>query len=172
MGAMAFLCLALGIYPDPLYNILPYDMGDFTVYHAPKVVAQMQLLMFSALAFFLLLPLLKRTDTIALEIDWVYRRGGKLFFRATAWFFNGLNSVAATFFGWIVSGLAACGRAVPDRVVFLVESLSPDVWFDNRLQPSVRLKRINNAMDSGTFQIGGAMLALTLALAVLLILVL
>jgi multicomponent Na+:H+ antiporter subunit D len=172
MGAMAFLCLVLGVYPDPLYNILPYDMGDFTVYKAPKVIAQMQLLMFSALAFFLLLPLLKRTDTIALEIDWVYRRGGKLFFRATAWFFNGLNSVAATFFGWIVSGLAACGRAVPDRVVFLVESLSPDVWFDNRLQPSVRLKRINNAMDSGTFQIGGAMLALTLALAVLLILVL
>jgi multicomponent Na+:H+ antiporter subunit D len=172
MGAMAFLCLALGVYPDPLYSILPYDMGDFTVYEAPKVIAQMQLLMFSALAFFLLLPLLKRTDTIALEIDWIYRRGGKLFYRVTAWFFNGLNALSATFFARIVAGFAMLGRGLPARIVVLVESLSPDVWFGSKQQSIVRLQRINKAMDSGTFQIGGSMLALTMALAVLLILVL
>ncbi len=34
----------------------------------------LQLLLFSGLAFFLLLPLMKRTLTITLDLDWLYRR--------------------------------------------------------------------------------------------------
>jgi multicomponent Na+:H+ antiporter subunit D len=172
MGGMAFLCIALGVYPDPLYGILPYDLGDFNVYKAAKVVGQLQLLMFSALAFFLLLPLLKRTDTMALEIDWFYRRGGRFFYRATDAFFNGLNAVTARAFTQVVSGLNSLGQALPAGIVFLVESLSPDMWLGSRKQTVVRLNRINKAMDSGTFQVGGSLLAVTLTLAVLLILVL
>jgi multicomponent Na+:H+ antiporter subunit D len=31
-------------------------------------------LLFSALAFFLLLPLMRRTETLSLDVDWLYRR--------------------------------------------------------------------------------------------------
>jgi multicomponent Na+:H+ antiporter subunit D len=34
----------------------------------------LQVLLFSGLAFFLLLPLMKRTLTITLDVDWLYRR--------------------------------------------------------------------------------------------------
>lgn len=37
-------------------------------------VNQLQLLLFSGLAFFICLPLLKRTNTITLDFDWLYRR--------------------------------------------------------------------------------------------------
>ena len=33
----------------------------------------LQLLLFSGLAFFLMLPLMKRTLTITLDTDWIYR---------------------------------------------------------------------------------------------------
>jgi multicomponent Na+:H+ antiporter subunit D len=33
----------------------------------------LQLLAFSGLAFFVLLPLMKRTETISLDTDWIYR---------------------------------------------------------------------------------------------------
>ncbi|MCP4665384.1 MAG: Na+/H+ antiporter subunit D, partial [Deltaproteobacteria bacterium] len=74
MGFMAFMCIFLGLYPQPLYNILPYDV-PYQAYTFNHVVAQLQLLMLSALVFFLFLSLLKRTETIAIDTDWFYRKG-------------------------------------------------------------------------------------------------
>jgi multicomponent Na+:H+ antiporter subunit D len=45
------------------------------------VVSQLQLLLFSGLAFFLLLGWLKRTDTITLDVDWLWRRLGPAVYR-------------------------------------------------------------------------------------------
>ena len=72
MYLFAFLCIALGVYPDPLYAILPYEV-NYVPYTAEHVVAQLQLLLFSGLAFFVLLPMMKRTLTISLDLDWFYR---------------------------------------------------------------------------------------------------
>ena len=77
-GAMvlfAFLCIFLGVYPDPLYAILPYPVS-YVPYTAEHVVTMLQLLLFSGLAFFLLLPLMKRTLTLSLDVDWFYRKFG------------------------------------------------------------------------------------------------
>jgi multicomponent Na+:H+ antiporter subunit D len=74
MGFMSFLCIFLGVYPQPLYALLPYEV-HFQAYTFNHVVAQLQLLMFSALVFFLFLPLLKRTETISIDTDWFYRKG-------------------------------------------------------------------------------------------------
>jgi len=38
------------------------------------VLTQTQLLLFSGLAFFVMLPFLKRTLTITLDVDWLWRR--------------------------------------------------------------------------------------------------
>ena len=77
-AAMIFfsvLCIGLGVYPDPLYAILPYPV-EFEPYTGAHVVTQLQLLLFSGLAFFVLLDVLRRTPTITLDVDWLYRRLG------------------------------------------------------------------------------------------------
>ena len=83
----AFLCVALGIYPDPLYAMLPNDV-IVPVYKPEKVVFYLQLLLFSGLAFFLLLNYMKRTLTITLDLDWIWRvailRAGDLVYDACA----------------------------------------------------------------------------------------
>jgi len=76
MFITAFLCIFIGVYPQALYDILPYPV-DFVPYTTAHVITQLQLLMFSALAFtFLMLyhiypPELKSTN---LDTEWFYRR--------------------------------------------------------------------------------------------------
>ena len=72
MVLFAVLCIALGVYPQPLYELLPYAV-DYEPYKPGKVLFYLQLLLFSGLAFFLLLPLMQRTRTISLDTDWVWR---------------------------------------------------------------------------------------------------
>jgi len=72
----AGLCIGIGIYPAALYSLLPYDTG-YNPYDATHVLAQTQLLLFSALAFVWLNlrgmypPELRSTN---LDFDWIYRR--------------------------------------------------------------------------------------------------
>lgn len=74
MVAFAALCIIPGVFPEhTLYFMLP---GAVT-YHVNTIgyiMNQLQLLFYSGLAFFLCLPLLKRTPTITLDFDWFYRR--------------------------------------------------------------------------------------------------
>ncbi len=73
MVFFAVLCIAIGVFPEPFYRFLPYPV-DYHAYTAGKVLFYLQLLLFSGLAFFVLLPLLKRTPTVSLDVDWIYRR--------------------------------------------------------------------------------------------------
>ncbi|MFV2007548.1 MAG: Na(+)/H(+) antiporter subunit D [Longimicrobiales bacterium] len=73
MLLFVFLSIGIGVYPKPLYDILPYTV-EFVPYTIPHVVAQSQLLLFAGLAFFVLLPQMQRTSTITLDFDWFYRR--------------------------------------------------------------------------------------------------
>jgi multicomponent Na+:H+ antiporter subunit D len=75
MGLFAFLCIALGVWPQPLYALLPFAVA-YEPYTAAHVLTQLQLLLFSGLAFFVMLPWLKRTPTITLDTDWLWRRAG------------------------------------------------------------------------------------------------
>lgn len=76
MGITAFLCIAIGVYPEPLYALLPYEV-EYVPYTTTHVVTQLQLLFFSALAFTVLMrtgiypPELK---SVNLDFDWTYRR--------------------------------------------------------------------------------------------------
>ena len=76
MFIAAFLCIGIGVYPSILYSLLPYDTG-YNPYDATHVLAQTQLLFFSALAFVwlnlkgLYPPELRSTN---LDFDWIYRR--------------------------------------------------------------------------------------------------
>ena len=77
MGAAAFLCIIIGVFPAPLYAMLPFSV-DYVPYTAYHVINQLQLLMFAALAFTVLkLVKIYPSDTrgINLDTDWVYRKG-------------------------------------------------------------------------------------------------
>lgn len=89
MGLTAFLCIFIGVYPDPLYALLPYPV-EFHPYTMGHVVGQLQLLCFALLAF----GVLMRTGihppeirAVNLDTDVVYR-----------WF---LPRVIAVVGGWI-----------------------------------------------------------------------
>ena len=76
MGITAFLCIFIGVYPDPLYALLPYDVV-YKPYTTNHVIAQLQLLCFALLAFAVLMrsgihpPEIRAVN---LDIDWIYRR--------------------------------------------------------------------------------------------------
>lgn len=94
MGLTAFLCIFIGSFPQYLYRLLPYAT-DYQPYTVSHVVAQTQLLFFSALAFTLLLlsgiyP--AEIRSVNVDADWFYRKGGRLFYTLSDRIFNGLNS--------------------------------------------------------------------------------
>ena len=72
MVLFSALCIVMGLFPDAFYRLLPYPV-DYHAYAPGKVLYYLQLLLFSGLAFFVMLPWLKRTPTIALDTDWIYR---------------------------------------------------------------------------------------------------
>ncbi|MGB5202035.1 MAG: hypothetical protein WBR56_19260, partial [Sedimenticolaceae bacterium] len=73
MWSFSFLCLALGVYPAPLYAILPYPV-DYQPYTVDHLVTQLQILLFAGFAFFVMLKQMRRTLTISLDFDWFYRK--------------------------------------------------------------------------------------------------
>jgi multicomponent Na+:H+ antiporter subunit D len=73
MLILSALCIGMGIWPELLYQLLPFEV-NYVPYTAGHVIAQLQLLLFSGLAFFVLLGYLKRTPTITLDTDWFWRK--------------------------------------------------------------------------------------------------
>ena len=89
------LSILIGIIPGGLlYQLLPYNVNYFP-YTVDHVLLQLQLLLFSGLAFFVMLPFMQRTLTISLDFDWIYRKAlpevSEMFIR--------LLSVAGTYLG-------------------------------------------------------------------------
>lgn len=100
MGLTAALCVAIGVFPALLYQQLPFAV-DYQPYTIPHVVQTVQLLAFTALAFFLLRGWLGGEAKITLDTDWIYRRGvGPAYaigVAAPAWIFTQSDRLATTF---------------------------------------------------------------------------
>ncbi|HBW35925.1 MAG TPA: Na(+)/H(+) antiporter subunit D, partial [Desulfosporosinus sp.] len=96
MAFLSFMCILIGVFPQILYRLLPYPV-DYLPYTGDHVISQLQLLMFSALAFFMMLKFLKRTETLTLDTDWFYRRGANIVIAyisiPVAWTYNKLGYV-------------------------------------------------------------------------------
>ncbi|MCB2018388.1 MAG: hypothetical protein KDF54_12895, partial [Hydrogenophaga sp.] len=92
----SFLCIAIGVWPEPLYALLPYPT-QYVPYTAAHVLTQLQLLLFSGLAFFVMLPFLKRTLTITLDTDWLWRRLGPAIYGAIHRPYSAMRSKASRF---------------------------------------------------------------------------
>ncbi len=88
MALTAALCIAIGVYPQALYALLPFG-SDYSPYTPEHVVGQYQLLFFAGLAFVTLVRLgwyPAEIRGINLDFDWFYRR-------AAPWLWQGLYAV-------------------------------------------------------------------------------
>jgi multicomponent Na+:H+ antiporter subunit D len=111
MGLTALLCIIIGVYPDPLYALLPYEVV-YQPYTMGHVIGQLQLLCFALLAFIFLMrsgihpPEIRAVN---LDVDWIYRRLVPTFYNiihvATVKFFTYFDSVINDFIQLTIKGL-------------------------------------------------------------------
>ncbi|MGH8168103.1 MAG: Na(+)/H(+) antiporter subunit D, partial [Woeseiaceae bacterium] len=113
MALAAIGCIFIGVYPAGLYTLLPWEAG-YVPYTYPHVIVQLQLLLFSALAF----AWLKLTGiyppelrSVNLDVDWIYRRF--------------LLRVAQPLITTAASVWLALGRFVDNAAATLSEALHP-----------------------------------------------
>ena len=76
MTLAAVLCVGIGAFPQQLYSMLPFEV-DYTAYDATHVLAQLQILFFSALAFVWLnlrglYP--PELHSVNIDVEWLYRK--------------------------------------------------------------------------------------------------
>ena len=110
MILFASICIGLGVWPEYLYAMLPYEV-TYVPYTVTHVVQMLQLLLFSGFAFFIMLPLMKRTLTITLDFDWTYRRFFALLLRrmfTIIWKIDG--ALRQVFLSKLDSGLSYLAR--------------------------------------------------------------
>ena len=101
MGLSSFLCIFLGCNHEWLYSKLPNQAMGYNPFDATHVITQLEILLFSALAFTLLnrwgqYP--KELPSVNLDIDWFYRKAGRCFVQYMDSFWNQLNERAHSFF--------------------------------------------------------------------------
>jgi multicomponent Na+:H+ antiporter subunit D len=109
MVLFSALCILIGVFPGVFYQFLPYPV-EYDAYEPGKVLFYLQLLLFSGLAFFLLLPLMKRTLTISLDADWFWR---VVFFR--------LGSIVYDAVGRVGGALESAARAGAGAAIAKIE---------------------------------------------------
>jgi len=118
MALAAALCIGIGVFPDPLYGILPRPV-EYVPYTAPHVLSQLQLLVFSALAFSWLMrsgiypPEMR---SVNLDFDWTYRRMGVRLVGGAAIALTSMNLAA----GGAFRGAAPCAFAGSGSLNFLL----------------------------------------------------
>jgi multicomponent Na+:H+ antiporter subunit D len=78
MFMAAFMCIFLGVYPEFLYNMLPYTV-EFNAYTSYHLSETLQILGFTGLASYLMIKYVRARDVINLDVDWLYRRGTDCF---------------------------------------------------------------------------------------------
>ena len=119
MALTAGLCIWIGCYTPYLYQLLPYavEYHPYTAYHVSETL---QILLFTAVGFFLFIKPLQPTATISLDVDWFYRMGG----RAVQWFVNKPAQAVDT---WVGELYRVCG------LTWLMASARVSAWFDGRV---------------------------------------
>lgn len=108
MMLAAGLCIFIGCYPWLLYSLLPFSV-DYIPFDATHVIAQLQLLFYSALAFtWLTLKGLYPPElrSVNIDVEWLYRKLFPRCWNSIIIFFTRLN----TFFISIKNLVYTCTR--------------------------------------------------------------
>jgi multicomponent Na+:H+ antiporter subunit D len=169
MGIVAFLCIFVGTFPNAfLYKMLPNPETVYAPYTVGHVTDQLALLLFSALAFTLLMraglyPAEIRSTN--LDFDWFYRKGGPMLYKAAD---KSLNKINAATHSRVVDGfiprLGIFFTSAPSRIL---SWLATPVWLAQGLNSAEREKRREQLFERG--QSGAFPIGITAILAVVLL---
>ena len=164
MGIAAFLCVGLGVYYQPLYNLLPYTV-NYVPYTGAHVVTQLQLLLFGAFAFCLLIrsgyyvPEIRSRN---LDADWFYRKGAKLVYRGLDKGLNGLNKNTE---GILIGSVKAVAAAFRKATISTTMFFAVNLWLiqgHRGTRLDYKKERLYNDIINGTMPIGiGAAIAIS-----------
>jgi multicomponent Na+:H+ antiporter subunit D len=157
MGLAALLCVTIGIDFKSLYTMLPFPVR-FEPYTASHVVGQLELLLFSALTFFIMLRFNvypADTDAENLDTDWFYRKGARLFYTVADVSLNSINSICDTVFSKMLPSLIAlCATRGPSAVSFgLLSPFKSILGLGSETRPDLK-NRIDLAFLTSTIPIG------------------
>jgi multicomponent Na+:H+ antiporter subunit D len=108
--------LVIGIFPGILYDLLPYTPVHYEPYTGAHIVAQLQLMMFGGLGFYFIFisgyyP--REVRGINLDMDWFYRKGGRLFYIFVDKVLNGINALSNRFLVRDLSAILGQWSRVP-----------------------------------------------------------
>ncbi len=169
MGIAAFLCVAVGIFPQPLYNLLPFPV-HYEPYTGAHIVGQLQLLMFGAFAFTLLICsgyYIPEVRARNLDADWTYRKLGRFFYRMADRWLNAMNRGAESYLMGTVKGVARFFQRASANIALFV---TVNFWLmmgykDKRLE--MKKMRLYEDIVTGSVPIGvGAAVAISFILLV------
>jgi len=159
MGIAAFLCIFIGMFPNlTIYPMLPFGEVDYVPYTFAHVNGQFMLLIFSALAFTLMImsgiyP--AEIRAINIDADWWYRKSfrlGYVFFDKTL---NGINAFThKTFIGGFVKGIGSLSKEGPSRALIAILTPYWALTGSNSKQQAERRDEIRLQIERGAFPIG------------------
>ncbi len=172
MGIAAFLCIFIGMFPNlTIYPILPFGEVTYVPYTFAHVNGQFMLLIFSALAFTMMMmsgiyP--AEIRSINLDADGWYRKSFRFGYTLFDKSLNGLNAWAhRTIVGGLVGSIGRTATEGSSR--FLILLLTPYWTFTGRngedqqsLRSDIRLR-----MEKGAFPIGATACLSVLLLGIL-----
>ena len=159
MGITAVGCIAIGIFPDQtIYPLLPFEAPVYEPYTLAHVTGQTLLLLFSALAFTLLLlggiyP--AEIRAINIDSDWIYRKGGKAFYAVMDKSLNYINALAyKSLIAGVTNNLCKMAKEGPTRAMILVLTPIWEVSGVSAEQQTDLKKNLRNHVENGVFPIG------------------
>jgi len=169
MGLAALACLGIGVYPWPLYALMPYAAPEFIPFLPGRITAVFELLAFAGLFFALYVPVLRRRPGITLDTDWFYRTGGRFLYRLADAVTGGINTAALDTAARAVAALRRLTARGPQKLAALTVTLFfPLLGKDaHRLRDEAAL-----AAQTWTPPVGVTLAAALLGLCLILVLVL
>lgn len=169
MGIAAAFCVGLGVFFQPLYELLPRPV-HYVPYTGAHVVGQLQLLLFGAFAFLLLLKAglyVPEVKSRNLDADWVYRKFSRL-----AYFLldKGLNAVNRGTENVLMRFVRGVARFFQEATVNTAMFFAVNIWLiqgyrDKHLD--YKKEQLHNDIVQGTLPIGaGAAVAISIIIIV------
>ncbi len=164
MGIAAAFCVGLGVYFQPLYDLLPRPV-HYVPYTGAHVVGQLQLLLFGAFAFTLLIlsgQYVPEVKSRNLDADWIYRKFGRFAYKIMD---KGLNSVNRASEGILMAFVKRVSRFFQHATANTALFFAVNFWLlqghrDKHL--AYKKERLYNDIAEGTLPIGaGAAVAIS-----------
>ena len=159
MGIAAVGCIAIGTFPNQtLYPLLPFDAPAYEPYTFAHVMAQTLLLVFSALAFTLLMTggiYPAEVRSVNIDSDWIYRKGGKWVYGLFDKSLNAINAAAHK--SIIEDALGKLGRFTQQGPAHIFKWIMTPYWAlkgkSKEEQKELKVS-LATAAEKGTFPIG------------------